>query len=130
MKTEVLAFLDRIRPAIDASLDSLLPPGSTPPALIHQAMRHSIFAGGKRFRPALCIAGFSIFENDSTRIMPVACAIEMAHTYSLIHDLPAMDDDDPTRNSSCHKQFGEATAILAGDALLTPRLKPWRTAGV
>jgi geranylgeranyl diphosphate synthase type II len=77
--------------------------------------------GGKRFRPALCIAGFSIYQSDSARIMPVACAIEMVHTYSLIHDdLPAMDDDDFRRGiPSCHKQFGEATAILAGDALLT-----------
>jgi geranylgeranyl diphosphate synthase type II len=121
MKTEALAFLDRVRPAIDAALDGLLPSESTSPSIIHQAMRHSIFAGGKRFRPALCIAGFSIFDGDAARIMPVACAIEMAHTYSLIHDdLPAMDDDDFRRGiPSCHKQFGEATAILAGDALLT-----------
>jgi len=121
MKTELLAFLDRVRPSIDASLESLLPSESTSPSLVHQAMRHSIFAGGKRFRPALCIAGFSIYQSDSARIMPVACAIEMVHTYSLIHDdLPAMDDDDFRRGiPSCHKQFGEATAILAGDALLT-----------
>ena len=121
MKTEILAFLDRVRPFIDASLDGLLPSESTSPSLVHQAMRHSMFAGGKRFRPALCIAGFSIYQSDSSRIMPVACAIEMVHTYSLIHDdLPAMDDDDFRRGiPSCHKQFGEATAILAGDALLT-----------
>ena len=84
-------------------------------------MRYSIFAGGKRLRPALCVAGFSITHNDPAPILPVASAIEMVHTYSLIHDdLPAMDDDDFRRGMpSCHKKFGEATAILAGDALLT-----------
>src|SRR3954470_7157420 len=106
MKTEVQAFLDRIGPSIDASLEHLLPVEATLPSLVHQAMRYSIFAGGKRFRPALCIAGFSIYESDPARIMPVACAIEMVHTYSLIHDdLPAMDDDDLRRGiPSCHKQ--------------------------
>jgi len=121
MKTEALAFFDRVRPAIDASLDELLPPESAPPSQIHRAMRHSIFAGGKRLRPALCIAGFSIFQAQIRPILPVASAIEMVHTYSLIHDdLPAMDDDDFRRGvPSCHAKFGEATAILAGDALLT-----------
>jgi len=77
--------------------------------------------GGKRLRPALCMAGFTIFHSDSKPILPVSAAIEMVHTYSLIHDdLPAMDDDDFRRGvPSCHKKFGEATAILAGDALLT-----------
>lgn len=119
--TEVLPFFDRVRPAIDASLESLLPSESSVPAQIHQAMRYSIFAGGKRLRPALCVAGFSIFHEDPSLVLPVASAIEMVHTYSLIHDdLPAMDDDDFRRGRpSCHRQFGEATAILAGDALLT-----------
>ena len=121
MKTEIFAFLDRVRPDIDAALDRLLPQESTPPPQIHQAMRHSVFAGGKRLRPALCVAGFTIFQADFKPILPVAAAIEMVHTYSLIHDdLPAMDDDDFRRGvPSCHKKFGEATAILAGDALLT-----------
>ncbi len=84
-------------------------------------MRHSVFAGGKRLRPALSVAGFTIFNGDFKPILPVSAAIEMVHTYSLIHDdLPAMDDDDYRRGvPSCHKKFGEATAILAGDALLT-----------
>jgi geranylgeranyl diphosphate synthase, type II len=121
MKTEIFAFLDRIRPEIDATLDTLLPAESTSPTQIHRAMRHSVFAGGKRLRPALSVAGFTIFQADYKPILPVAAAIEMVHTYSLIHDdLPAMDDDDFRRGvPSCHKKFGEATAILAGDALLT-----------
>ena len=121
MKTEIFAFLDRVRPEIDAALDNLLPLESTLPCQIHRAMRHSVFAGGKRLRPALSIAGFTIFQNDIQPILPVSAAIEMVHTYSLIHDdLPAMDDDDFRRGvPSCHKKFGEATAILAGDALLT-----------
>jgi len=121
MKTEIFAFLDRVRPEIDAALDSLLPSESTSPSQIHRAMRHSVFAGGKRLRPALCVAGFTIFHADFKPVLPVSAAIEMVHTYSLIHDdLPAMDDDDFRRGlPSCHKKFGEATAILAGDALLT-----------
>ena len=121
MKAEVFSFLDRIRPNVDSALHRILPAESIPPAQIHQAMRHSVFAGGKRLRPALCIAGYTIFHGDFTPILPVSAAIEMVHTYSLIHDdLPAMDDDDFRRGvPSCHKKFGEATAILAGDALLT-----------
>jgi geranylgeranyl diphosphate synthase type II len=84
-------------------------------------MRYSMLAGGKRLRPALCVAAYSIYHDDYGPILPVASALEMAHTYSLIHDdLPAMDDDDFRRGRpSCHKKFGEAMAILAGDALLT-----------
>src|SRR5207237_1450408 len=84
-----------------------------------RAMRYSVLAGGKRLRPALCIAAYSIYHQDYRPILPVASALEMAHTYSLIHDdLPAMDDDDFRRGlPSCHKKFGEAMAILAGDAL-------------
>jgi geranylgeranyl diphosphate synthase type II len=121
MKAEAGAFLDHVRPDINAVLDELLPDENMPPSQIHRAMRHSIFGGGKRIRPALCIAGYSIYFQDYSRILPVACALEMVHTYSLIHDdLPAMDDDDFRRGiPSCHKQFGEAIAILAGDALLT-----------
>ena len=84
-------------------------------------MRYSVLAGGKRLRPALCIAAYGIYHEDHRPILPVASALELAHTYSLIHDdLPAMDDDDFRRGMlSCHKKFGEALAILAGDALLT-----------
>jgi geranylgeranyl diphosphate synthase type II len=121
MKGDLTAFLDQVRPSIDEALDRLLPSAEAPPVEIHQAMRYSVFAGGKRLRPALCLAGYSLFRQDLQAILPVACAIEMAHTYSLIHDdLPAMDDDDFRRGvPSCHKKFGEAIAILAGDALLT-----------
>src|SRR5690242_9873579 len=121
MKTELTTFFEQSRPAVDASLDRLLPPSDSPPSIIHQAMRYSIFAGGKRLRPALCMAGYSLYHADWNPVLPVASAIEMVHTYSLIHDdLPAMDDDDYRRGAlSCHKKFGEATAILAGDALLT-----------
>src|SRR5689334_1986311 len=124
MNSDLNAFFDEILPAIDSSLDRLLPAETTPPTQIHQAMRYSIFAGGKRLRPALVVAGYSMFRRDQAEwknVLPVACAFEMIHTYSLIHDdLPAMDDDDFRRGKpSCHKKFGEAIAILAGDALLT-----------
>lgn len=125
MQSEPGAFFDRVRPEIDQCLDRLLPPAASTPTQLHQAIRHSIFAGGKRLRPALCIAGFAAIHAEWTPVVPVACAIEMIHTYSLIHDdLPAMDDDDFRRGvPSCHKQFGEAIAILAGDALLTMALE-------
>jgi geranylgeranyl diphosphate synthase type II len=121
MKTEIRSFFELVRPAIDSSLAELLPDESTSPSEIHAAMRYSVLAGGKRLRPALCIASYGIFHENYQPILPVACALEMAHTYSLIHDdLPAMDDDDFRRGRlSCHKKFGEAMAILAGDALLT-----------
>jgi len=121
MKTEVRSFFDTVRPAIDSTLDTLLPAETLSPADLHRAMRYSVLAGGKRLRPALCVAAYSIYHEDYRPILPVASALEMAHTYSLIHDdLPAMDDDDFRRGMpSCHKKFGEAMAILAGDALLT-----------
>jgi len=121
MKAELSTFFDQVLPAIDALLDTLLPPASTEPARIHEAVRYSVFAGGKRLRPALCIASFSLYHDDYEPVLPVACVFEMIHTYSLIHDdLPAMDDDDFRRGiPSCHKKFGEAIAILAGDALVT-----------
>jgi geranylgeranyl diphosphate synthase, type II len=121
MNTELRAFLDRVRPAIDATLGELLPPDNQPPVRLHQAMRYSTMDGGKRVRPALCVAAFSAYKLDWEPILPVAAAIEMIHSYSLIHDdLPAMDDDDFRRGRpACHKQFDEAIAILAGDALLT-----------
>ncbi len=98
-----------------------MPPESTPPASIHRAMRYSVSAGGKRLRPILCLESARMFQASPTGIENVACAFEFIHTYSLIHDdLPALDNDDLRRGKpTCHKQFGEATAILAGDALLT-----------
>jgi geranylgeranyl diphosphate synthase type II len=99
----------------------LRPPESTPPHSIHKAMRYSVFAGGKRLRPILCLETARIFGPDVALALHPACAIEFIHTYSLIHDdLPALDNDDLRRGKpTCHKKFGEATAILAGDALLT-----------
>ena len=114
-------FFEEDRLAVDAALEHFLPPASTRPASIHQAMRYSVFAGGKRIRPILCLETARIFTPDVTAALHPACAIEMIHTYSLIHDdLPALDNDDLRRGKpTCHRKFGEATAILAGDALLT-----------
>jgi geranylgeranyl diphosphate synthase, type II len=114
-------FFEEDRLAVDAALERLLPSESARPASIHQAMRYSVFAGGKRVRPILCLETARIFAPDVTAALHPACAIEMIHTYSLIHDdLPALDDDDLRRGKpTCHKKFGEAAAILAGDALLT-----------
>ena len=122
MNSELTAFFERVRPAIDATLDELLPPAGAAPARIHEAMRYSTMDGGKRIRPCLCVAAFSAYKKDEwKKVLPVASSIEMIHAYSLIHDdLPAMDDDDYRRGKpSCHKQFNEAIAILAGDGLLT-----------
>lgn len=115
------AFFEEDRVAVDTALERLLPSETLPPISIHQAMRYSVFAGGKRIRPTLCLEAARIFESDLTAALYPACAIEMIHTYSLIHDdLPALDNDDLRRGKpTCHKQFGEALAILAGDALLT-----------
>ena len=121
MKSELAAFFDSAVPAINDALDRRLPPLTAPPEKIHEAMRYSVLAGGKRLRPALCVAGYALFRPEWNRVVPAACSLEMIHTYSLIHDdLPAMDDDDFRRGiPACHKKFGEAIAILAGDALLT-----------
>lgn len=121
MNADLSAFFDRVRPAIDATLDDLLPPEKTVPSRVHHAMRYSTLNGGKRVRPCLCVAAFTAYQDDWKPVLPVASAVEMIHSYSLIHDdLPAMDDDDFRRGRpSCHKQFDEATAILAGDGLLT-----------
>ncbi len=106
---------------VDSALDRLVPPENTPPETIHRAMRYSLFAGGKRVRPVLCLAAADAVSDDAPGALDAACALEMVHTYSLIHDdLPALDNDDFRRGRpTCHKQFGEAMAILAGDALLT-----------
>jgi len=114
-------FFEEDRLAVDAALEKLLPAAETPPASIHAAMRYSVFAGGKRIRPILCLEAARIFDEDVSAALHPASGIECIHTYSLIHDdLPALDNDDLRRGKpTCHKQFGEATAILAGDALLT-----------
>lgn len=106
---------------INTALDLLLPRASAYPSPIHEAMRYSTLAGGKRLRGAFVIAVADILGTDGERVLPAAAALEMIHTYSLIHDdLPAMDDDDYRRGKpTCHKVYGEAVAILAGDALLT-----------
>lgn len=106
---------------VDRALDELLPPEDTYPSVIHQAMRYSLFAGGKRLRPVLTLAAAETVGGDPGRVLPAACALELIHTYSLIHDdLPAMDNDDFRRGKpTSHRVYGEAVAILAGDALLT-----------
>ncbi|HEY6231283.1 MAG TPA: farnesyl diphosphate synthase [Pyrinomonadaceae bacterium] len=114
-------FARRARVAIDTALDRMLPAESVSPTRVHAAIRWSVFAGGKRFRPMLLLAVGEAFGATRETLMPTACALEMIHTYSLIHDdLPSMDNDDLRRGrATCHIQFGEATAILAGDALQT-----------
>jgi geranylgeranyl diphosphate synthase, type II len=106
---------------IDRELDRLLPSEIDPPETLHQAMRYSIFAGGKRLRPTLTLATGELFDVPEEELLPAACALEMIHTYSLIHDdLPAMDNDSLRRGRPTnHVVFGEAMAILSGDALLT-----------
>ncbi|HTK93535.1 MAG TPA: farnesyl diphosphate synthase [Verrucomicrobiae bacterium] len=106
---------------VDLALDRFLPADTVAPETIHKAMRYSVFAGGKRLRPVLVIAGAEAVGGRMDDVMPTACALEMIHTYSLIHDdLPAMDNDDFRRGRpTSHKVFGEAMAILAGDGLLT-----------
>jgi len=106
---------------VNLALDRFLPKAATKPATIHQAMRYSLFAGGKRIRPALCLAASMACGGNESAAMPLACAVECIHTYSLVHDdLPAMDNDDYRRGKlTSHKVFGEGMAILAGDALLT-----------
>ena len=114
-------FLGRSTTAVNAALDRLLPSEKTRPGTIHKAMRYSLFAGGKRMRPALVLAAAAACGGREAEAMPLACAVECIHTYSLVHDdLPAMDNDDYRRGKlTNHKVFGEGIAILAGDALLT-----------
>jgi geranylgeranyl diphosphate synthase type II len=115
------AYLERQSAAVNRALDRFLPGENTRPATIHKAMRYSLFAGGKRMRPTLCLAAAEACRGKPPAAMALACAVECIHTYSLIHDdLPAMDNDDFRRGKPTnHKVFGEAIAILAGDALLT-----------
>jgi geranylgeranyl diphosphate synthase, type II len=113
-------YLARVRPRIAAALDRALPSERAVPRRLHAAIRYSVFAGGKRLRPALCLLACESAMGKSAPAMPAAVALEMIHTFSLIHDdLPGMDDDDWRRGRpSCHKVYGEGMAILAGDALL------------
>jgi len=120
-RLDASAALASMREEVDAALDRALPPESAWPATLHRAVRYSLFAGGKRIRPVLVLASGESVGGPREELMPLACAVEMIHTYSLVHDdLPAMDDDDLRRGKpTSHKMFGEAIAILAGDALLT-----------
>jgi geranylgeranyl diphosphate synthase, type II len=118
-------FVEETRKLVDAALDQILPAESVPPVKVHAAIRWSVFAGGKRFRPLLLLATGKTFGAVHESLIGTACALEMIHTYSLIHDdLPSMDNDDLRRGrATCHVRFGEATAILAGDALQTLAFK-------
>src|SRR5262245_57065283 len=122
MKPDTVSdYLSRRAAEVNAWLDCLVPAESAVPETIHRAMRYSLLAGGKRLRPALVLASGEALGAATDDLMPAACAVEMIHTYSLIHDdLPSMDNDDLRRGRpTCHKAFDEATALLAGDALLT-----------
>jgi geranylgeranyl diphosphate synthase type II len=114
-------YLAQQQKLVDAELDRLVPAESTPPETIHRAMRYSLFAGGKRIRPILCIEAARAVSDSVEGVTAAACSLELIHTYSLIHDdLPALDNDDYRRGKlTNHKVFGDAMAILAGDALLT-----------
>jgi len=114
-------FLAVSTASVNQALDKFLPSEKTKPATIHKAMRYSLFAGGKRMRPAVCLAAAAACGGSEIDAMPLACAVECIHTYSLVHDdLPAMDNDDYRRGKlTNHKVFGDGIAVLAGDALLT-----------
>jgi len=118
---DLKAYLEERRSLVNRALAAWLPAVRGPAFRVVQAMHYSLFAGGKRLRPILCLAAAEAVGGGQEEALPLACALEMIHTYSLIHDdLPAMDDDDLRRGQpTCHKQFDEATAILAGDGLLT-----------
>ena len=117
----IAEYLAAQREVVDRALERLLPAGDEWPSVLHRAVRHSVFAGGKRLRPVLCLAAAEVFGARRDLVIEPACGLEMIHTYSLIHDdLPALDNDDLRRGvPTCHVVFGEATAILAGDSLLT-----------
>ncbi|HYK90486.1 MAG TPA: farnesyl diphosphate synthase [Acidobacteriota bacterium] len=118
---DIQKYLSESKQLVDECLGQLLPPGDESPPTIHKAMRHSVFAGGKRVRPILVLAAGESLSGDRATLLHLGAGIEMIHTYSLIHDdLPALDNDDLRRGvPTCHKAFGEAMAILAGDALMT-----------
>jgi geranylgeranyl diphosphate synthase type II len=118
---DLKAYLRSRQRKIDRALDRYLPKANTKPATLHRAMRYSLFAGGKRLRPILCLAAAEACRGSLENALSLACALECIHTYSLVHDdLPSMDNDDFRRGRpTCHKVFGEGIAVLAGDALLT-----------
>ena len=118
---QLAPYLKSRQKEIDRALDRYLPKASVAPTTIHRAMRYSLFAGGKRLRPILCLAAAEACGGKIAAAMPLACALECIHTYSLVHDdLPSMDNDDFRRGrATCHKVFGDGIAVLAGDALLT-----------
>ena len=118
---DLKAYLQEKRAQVDSALDDYFPEADGLTADLIEAMRYSLFAGGKRLRPILCIAGAEAICGAGNHVLPVACALELIHTYSLIHDdLPLMDDDDLRRGKPTnHKVFGDAIALLAGDGLLT-----------
>ncbi len=116
----IKSYLAKKKAIVDKALDKLVPPAKMFPTSVHEAMRYSLFAGGKRVRPILAIAAAEALGAKTSDLLPLAGSLELIHTYSLIHDdLPAMDDDDRRRGRpTCHKVYGEAIAILAGDGLL------------
>ena len=118
---DLKAYLQERSTLVEQALQDLMPAKEVYPPQIHEAMHYSVFAGGKRLRPILCLAAAEAIDKDYKPLLPVACALEMIHTYSLIHDdLPVMDDDDYRRGKlTNHKVYGEGIAVLAGDALLT-----------
>ncbi|MBI9020068.1 MAG: polyprenyl synthetase family protein [Verrucomicrobia bacterium] len=118
---DLILYLKKRAESVNTELDTVLPPSTERPTRLHEAMRYSVFAGGKRLRPVLCIAACEACGGTVEQAIHAACALELLHTYTLIHDdLPAMDDDTLRRGRpTCHIAFDEATAILAGDALLT-----------
>ena len=121
IRTPIASYLKQRQALINRALERSLPPATAYPPVIHEAMRYSVLGEGKRIRPILTLAATEAVGGALDEALPVACAVELVHAYSLVHDdLPAMDDDDMRRGRpSCHKQFGEAIGVLAGDALLT-----------
>ena len=119
--SEALAYIAEVGPLVDAELERLLPGADEEPGALHEAMRYAVFPGGKRIRPALALACCEVLGGRSDAALPAAAAVELVHSYSLVHDdLPCLDDDAVRRGRpSCHAAYGEAMALLAGDALLT-----------
>lgn len=120
-ESELMAYFEERRSQVDRALDTLLAPTGDDPLRLREAMRYAVLEGGKRMRPLLTIAACEAVGGDANAAMPAACAVELVHAYSLVHDdLPAMDDDDERRGKpTVHVAFGQAAAVLAGDALLT-----------
>ncbi len=129
--TDLERFLADSRTRVEACLDELLPPVDAAPARLHEAMRYAMLGGGKRLRPACVLLGARAVGGDEARALPAACALELVHTYSLVHDdLPCMDDDDLRRGRpTVHKAYDDATAVLVGDALLTLAFEVVATSG-